>query len=241
MKKENIVAIVGIVVLIVIIIITTFLALFHSNDEKEKEEKTNYKISVNYDKQIEFSKTGMYDKLYFSQIKTNIKDKELLKVVEKLNQKSNTLYEKVKSYTIDETKCPNIKNEYNYALRIESGIRANIVGDVVSIIMTVDEYDHCLNQSLGSNIEGYLYDLKNHKFITNQEYLKQKGYQEKEVMEAMEKVFFRHNSQSNSEEVWKSIEQAKKYVISDSKDGMMIQFYSPTEKVWYPLTESEIK
>ena len=60
-------------------------------------------------------------------------------------------------------------------------------------------------------------------------------------MEAMEKVFFRHNSQSNSEEVWKSIEQAKKYVISDSKDGMMIQFYSPTEKVWYPLTESEIK
>ena len=74
MKKENIIAIVGIVVLIVIIIITTFLALFHSNDEKEKEEKPNYKISVNYDKQIELSKTGMYDKLYFSQIKTNIKD-----------------------------------------------------------------------------------------------------------------------------------------------------------------------
>ena len=31
------------------------------------------------------------------------------------------------------------------------------------------------------------------------------------------------------------------YIDSDSKDGMMIQFYSPTEKVWYPLTESEIK
>ena len=125
---------------------------------------------------------------------------------------------------------------YQYGTQIQSGIQAKIHKGILNLTVSAERYDICTSQSLGQEVDVQLYDLKNQKKLTNEEYLKENGYTEQQVQNMMESLMRKIYTTGEVENVIADAKKENKYVIYyDNSNQFVIQYYIPYTKAWYPL------
>lgn len=238
MNRKKIV--IGIIMIVVLIVLgSASYALSSMIFQKDKTEEKKDQVTVKTDRKLELCKTEgcmNYSTLYFPKVSTNIDDEKAKEFIQQTNKKINTYYNEVKNDQMTRPECTNVANIYQHGIGIQSGIQAKIHKHVLNIVVAADKYDYCAGQTLGQEIEVYLYDLENKKEISNEEYLKENGYTENQVKNMMETLMRKIYSADEVENIIATAKKENQYVIYyDNSNQLVIQYYIPTVNAWYPL------
>lgn len=238
-QKKVIIGIIMLIVLIVLGSASYALSSMMFHKEEKVEKKKNETVTVKVDRKLDLCKKegcANYSTLYFQKVSTNIEDPEVKKLIQEANGKVNSYYDEATSDQMTRPECASMADVYQYGTQIQSGIQAKIHKGILNLTVSAERYDLCTSQPLGQEVDVQLYDLKNQKKLTNEEYLKENGYTEQQVQNMMESLMRKIYTTGEVENIIADAKKENKYVIYyDNSNQLVIQYYIPYTKTWYPL------
>lgn len=169
---------------IIIIIITTlfFIAVGITSYSLYYKKKTKDDLPTKLEENIEYKYKLCNDTCAFSKnnyyrtikVETNID--EIKNIVDKINSESKKQHKQVLSSKISpEKECLGKKNIYNYSYLSTSSFHNYVGSDYIVVGVQRTNYKICDGKYETGELELNIYDIKNKKIITQDEFMKQKN------------------------------------------------------------------
>lgn len=171
-NKKTLIILIVIIILLIILgsLVYTYMprktTVVDSVGEFKIDEAFEYKLC---NEKCSFAKNNYYRKINFN---TNIDD--VNKIVNDINNESEKNHEKVLASKItDNRECAGTTNIYNYSYLSTADFYDYVGKDYIIIGVQRTEYDICAGKYETKELEVNIYDRKNKKIITQEEFMKQ--------------------------------------------------------------------
>lgn len=233
-KKIITVAIILILALVIIFIGVFFIIRNNSNksffDYPESERKT---ISNCKNDSCEISDVDYYDKIVL-----NKKYDALEKKIDKINKDTEKYYKLVNESDTNSSECFAVKDVYNHRYRSVFDFVNYDNKNYVSISISRINYDLCRNTIDYKPTESYIYDKKEKKIISQEEFKLREMITDKDIKQAIEATIkIIENDVSGKIELQDSYDDA---IVFFGNDGeILVSFYVKEAKAYYTATLRE--
>ena len=180
-KNKKIITIIMIAILALITGGIISYYLYHQekkdNDMLTKfEEKLEYKYELCNDT-CAFSKNNYYKTIKYD---TNID--EIKNIVDNINSESKKLHEQVLSSKLSpEQECLGTKNIYNYSFISSASFYNYVDSNYIVVGVQRTNYNICDGKYETGELEVNIYDVKNKKIISQEEFMKQKNITKEDI------------------------------------------------------------
>ena len=236
MKKKKILPLIFIAVAIIIIIIGIVFLLLPIN-KKETKETSKSSTELGDRKEVEICKTEDCKStqiVEYAYIEVNSPNKQVKDMVEKLNKKTNQYYEKTKNSNMDDASCSNVKDMYYHSYKAEVNPFSYVSADYISVAIQANEYYLCTEEIISNPVEAYIYDVKENKILTQEEFLKKKNITEEKITSCIEEnVKVLNNIQKTSYTLNDVYDPSKKNILFYDFDGnLLISYYNKITKYY---------
>lgn len=216
---------------LIIIVVCIFLFLGKKNASNfnfELSEANAFKIENCYDKN---DKNCMHSTNYYYNIVLHGDYPLLQKEVDDINKETKSLYENAKSTLTDtddvSDSCYAVKDIYRHRVSYGAEYYGYENDDFVTIAIQREEYNFCDNKSYFKQAESYIYDKKDDKIISQDEFKKKLKITDKEINTAIENYVN-----------W-LIEQGEEISLRDTYDNIVL-FYGLDGEVYVSFEISEL-
>lgn len=187
MKSKNKIIIVTISIILIIIAIILVLVLnkktsnndFFDYSESDRKSIENCKSEEDCD----IWNIDNYDKLVLNKNYDVLKEK-----IDKINNDTEKYYQMVKKSNTNSESCSKVKNMYNHSKRVVSNYTNYENKKYLSISVGRIIYDLCENTMEPLQEEVYIYDKKDKKILTQDEFKSKENISDKEIYNAIKKM-----------------------------------------------------
>jgi len=187
MKKNGKILI--LVILILIIVLLVFVGFRFLKNDTKSTEKLFYDYPKEERKTIKICKDdtcSMPINDNYEQLVIDSKYPKLDKKVKEINKKTLKYYEEVKKSTVEGEECANVKDTYYHRMRVSS-IYYNYENDkYVSIGVQRKKYDLCTGSFENKDFDVYIYDKKDNKLLTQDEFRVKEKISTDEIKKAID-------------------------------------------------------
>ena len=148
----------------------------------KKETTTDLKPldGFSYDEyhEVEICKDSYYCKIpftvYYNTIRYDTKNKEVLKIVDEINQQITKDYQKTMKSKLDsKVECDGVKGVYQYQYAVDLIYHVYTDQDYVMLGLTRTEYDACKNKVTSHPSDVKIFDKKTNKILSQKEFKNQ--------------------------------------------------------------------
>lgn len=226
-----------IVIIILLMILGSIIYAYIPRKTTSIESIGKFKVEKAYEYKLCNELCGFAQNNYYRKINFNTNIDDVNKMVDDINNESKKLHEKVLASKItDKRECAGKTDLYNYSYLSTANFYDYVGKDYIIIGVQRTEYDVCAGKYDTKELEVNIYDRKNKKMISQEEFMKQNNISDELANQRINEYI---KDTFNDLEIPNDIDYSSKKFLK-SEDGKLLISFKNNKYNSYEIMNLEI-
>lgn len=231
-KKQKVIIVISVIVVLILLI-----GLYLFINSKPKETQKSYHLEKT--KSIDICKTTncpIPDTINFNKVEYDTDIKEIQRIIKIINDETDNYYNMVTTSNINDAACSAVKDIYNYRTAVFTNYNSYTNDDYINLSIKRTIVDVCTNEKQDGQVESYIYDRKQKKLITQEEFKIKQNIGTKKINDAIttNNTFLNENANLNLSLEDTYVDGNQNIVLYyDTVGNLIASYYQTKAKQYY--------